>query len=344
MAMRPVSRFAIKISLVGGLTLLLISPALFFNYIVDPYGVFHETPWFHAVVPNERFVKMRYLVHHPLLYDSLVFGSSRVNTLDTSHLHGGTWYNLWANSATPEEYLQDIRFLLAHGMTMRNLLIGLDASSYILSGEDHQHELPSIMYPKDGHWLNVYATYLFTVPDYGVVKEAFYPRERIVYDYQHTGRALFVEREQALISNPAEHVATFKLPMAGPAPVDVNERIRRTIQAMADIRKIADERHIHLTVFVNPVHESLFHTTLFSPYRSFLKQLVGITDYVDFSGVNSITSDKGRYYEYSHYRPIVGDRIIASLFGTGATTPGFGFLVTRATVDGHLANLEQEFK
>jgi hypothetical protein len=70
----------------------------------------------------------------------------------------------------------------------------------------------------------------------------------------------------------------------------------------------------------------------------FKKELAAVTDYYDFSGLNSITTDNYYYYETSHFRPLVGDMMLNIMIGAPDVEhpADFGFLVTPRNVDDHI--------
>jgi len=58
---------------------------------------------------------------------------------------------------------------------------------------------------------------------------------------------------------------------------------------------------MHITIFLRQDQEA---------YYNFLKGLSNLTSYWDFSGINEITTDNFYYYETSHFRTIIGDRMM----------------------------------
>jgi hypothetical protein len=48
---------------------------------------------------------------------------------------------------------------------------------------------------------------------------------------------------------------------------------------------------------------------------NFLKNLFGSNLY-DYSGINEFTNNKLNYYESSHFRPVVGDKILNSIYNS----------------------------
>ena len=53
----------------------------------------------------------------------------------------------------------------------------------------------------------------------------------------------------------------------------------------------------------------------YNPYQEFKARMFKIRpDIMDFSGAANITSDKSLYYDKQHYRAVVAERIMGSVF------------------------------
>jgi hypothetical protein len=113
-------RLAYQLLAVTAIATALYAPAVAFNVVVDPYGVFHRNASFAAVVPNERFVKLRFLLDHPNQFDTFIFGDSRQMAFDPA-LISPRAYNLWQAAASPATYLHDLRLLLTHGIMIQRI-------------------------------------------------------------------------------------------------------------------------------------------------------------------------------------------------------------------------------
>ena len=122
------------------------------------------------------------------------------------------------------------------------------------------------------------------------------------------------------------------------------------------------EKHIHLIVFVHPLHALLLDkcTDDWAGYCDWMKTLTAHLEsnpalhgeLWDFSSYNSITTEAMptgadkishmRYYwEANHYRTNVGDMVLRRIF-TGEGPASFGQLVTTANVDQDLQRLLHE--
>ncbi len=76
----------------------------------------------------------------------------------------------------------------------------------------------------------------------------------------------------------------------------------------------------------------------------FERGLAKLTDFYDFSGLNSITRDAYNFYNPSHFRLPIGDLMIARMLGdkTVPVPSDFGVLVTSENVETHLQHLKEQ--
>jgi len=70
-----------------------------------------------------------------------------------------------------------------------------------------------------------------------------------------------------------------------------------------------------------------------------------ITNYIDFTGHNSITTNKDNYWDSSHLRVEVTKPLMARVFNDQAHAPkDFGVLVTKENIETHLKNLRNQIE
>jgi hypothetical protein len=94
------------------------------------------------------------------------------------------------------------------------------------------------------------------------------------------------------------------------------------------------------------MHKFTYLEAQLERFAQFKKELAGITDFWDFSGINSVTTNNYNYYESSHYRPFVGDMLLKVMFGAPAVKApaDFGRYVTAQNIDAHLHQQCREVK
>jgi hypothetical protein len=128
------------------------------------------------------------------------------------------------------------------------------------------------------------------------------------------------------------------------ANFDWSDRAFREFEAILDLCRT---KQIDVVVFVAPVHaamlEAIFIKDLWPVFEKWKSKIATVSQFWDFSGYNSVTTEPmsfemQHYWDISHYRSSVGDRIVTRIFDA-ETTPEkseFGQLVTSENVQSHL--------
>ena len=122
----------------------------------------------------------------------------------------------------------------------------------------------------------------------------------------------------------------------------VGDRIKETIKSIEEIVNLSKKYDFNLLIFINPIHKTTYLDTNFNNFQIFKNELVQLTDYYDFSGLNRITTNNYYYYETSHYRDIAGELIKQRLFKS--ENNNFGIYVSKNNIDEHLENLKEQIK
>ena len=118
----------------------------------------------------------------------------------------------------------------------------------------------------------------------------------------------------------------------------------KTLDEIRETVDLLKAHGIRLIVFINPIHKTTYLATGLETFFLFEKELSRITDFYDFSGLNSITTNNYYYYETSHYRPKVGTLMLARMLNDSSlkVPADFGVLVTRGNIEQHLADLRNQ--
>ncbi len=84
------------------------------------------------------------------------------------------------------------------------------------------------------------------------------------------------------------------------------------------IIKIARAEEIDLVLFFNPISADLLSliwvTEQYDNFKSVKKRVAEMADYYDFAFINNLTKDKKSFYDASHYKNIVGNVVVYSIF------------------------------
>ena len=80
-----------------------------------------------------------------------------------------------------------------------------------------------------------------------------------------------------------------------------------------EIVKLCEDSGVELVVFTNPMHHLTYEASLDADWYGFARELAKRTDFINFAGLNEITTDDYNYYDTSHYVSGIGDEMIAKM-------------------------------
>ncbi|NFS28346.1 hypothetical protein FDF12_00825 [Clostridium botulinum] len=295
------------------ITILIVS-ICFFNYKLDPYGIWKTSFKYQVLEPNKNYAKTQFVLNNPEKYDSFIFGSSRVGHIETNLLHDGKYYNMTYSVGTQHEWLGTIKTFINNDVKIKNIILGIDDFSFTFDPKNNNNDLLRVPYqnldykekfnkyllrnPIDTYNLNTIRTlingnYCFNKND----------------DILETG--VTYGNDDEILSDIENHVNDPKF--NNPANFFGVNRISESIDEMNEIISLCKDNNINLYVFFNPINKITYESNK-EVTEEFKEQLQKITSYWDFSGYNDITTNNFYWYETSHYRNIVGKMIMEKMF------------------------------
>ena len=333
--MKEFKSFFVDISLVGLGLLLVFSPILFFNTVVDPYGIFFKAYKNLNIEPNSLYQKTKLLIDNPNKFDSFIFGSSRVNYLYPQKISTANYYNMTYANGLPKHHYNDLKVLMKNGVVIENLLVGIDYMSLLENPDILTNDLLRKKYPESIlDKIEFYSSYMFNMPNWNFIRLAF---SRTTTDRSLVEKYGVIKSptNDSLIDNyPQNHISNkgLLLPLSY---VPENLNIDKNLQEIKNIIDFAKENNINLVLFINPTQTSTYLNINLENYFYALKKLSEFTSYYDFSGLSSAVVDNTNFYEPSHYRIKLGNYIIAEIFNTPEKNKNpldFSFYVTKNNV------------
>jgi hypothetical protein len=333
------------------LFLISITPVALFNYYIDPYGIFNNLSvdlWYEAgFEPNQHYAKMRHLINDKHSWDSFLFGHSRVGKINPDLIPGGNYYNMNYSEGIPGEHLADIIILLKKGIPIKNVMIGLDSFSYKIRQEDHENQLMRHPYEESVYKRMLFQmTYLYSAPRFATLNNMrAKDNEAFIMNFNILGNGVqnLEKVDKKIEGNIEKHVKSERFYIANIVPFDKASEHKYiklmddTIRDIENIIALSKKYHFNLYIFINPTYEKYYLQDNPYYFLLFKEKLAQVTEYWDFSGLNTITSNNYYYYETSHYRIMVGDLIICRMTNcTNMKVPDdFGVFVTRENVVKH---------
>jgi hypothetical protein len=85
------------------------------------------------------------------------------------------------------------------------------------------------------------------------------------------------------------------------------------IVLLQKIKKILNKQKINTNIVISPLYDQM---KLNKSDLELLQSIFGKPNVFDFSGINNFTKDVTNYYESSHYKPVVANKIIDEVYST----------------------------
>lgn len=316
-------------------------------FIKDPFKVLYhydaylETGKPGCIMLNKDFISTEtWINNYPTLqYDSYIFGNSRsVNYMIGSwkkHINSQRCYHFDAFGESLYGLEKKLEFLHAKGAHIKNALFVID---YSLLEDIHNEE--GHLYVKDPHIsgeskMAFQIKFLKVYLDPGFLKEYLWylatgkvstANEGQVLDgklyfagdtrhYDVAQNELYLQGiEQAIASN-SDSFYKVRGPMfyKRDTTLQYSKPVigAQQMKMLTNIKRILAENKATYKFVINPLYDQ---KKLNPADLAYIKELFGTDNVFDFSGINDFTQDYRNYYETSHYRPIVSDKIMDSIY------------------------------
>ncbi len=180
-------------------------------------------------------------------------------------------------------------------------------------------------------------------------------------DYTPDGFAIEEQRPSRTVSQRERSIKILNKALANGGHFEQFHYAPATIESLRDAIRHCRDRSVHLEIAINPTHatllECLFQLNRWDDYQHWMRDLTRMVDEEsrggialwDFSGFHSYTSEPifsepaseaGRWFwEPSHYKPELGNKMLERIHGLPAADPNFGVRLTSANVEDHLRKI-----
>ena len=333
------TRFIIDVCKIALTVIIIASPILYFNVVIDPYSVFRKTIKNTMIEPNKRYLKIDHVLKNKDKYNSFIFGSSRVGSINPNIIPDAKYYNMTYSLGFPEHHLRDLKRFVNNGVKVENIIIGIDYLSLMRKHNISEDDLLRKEYPINPlKKVAFFWTYLVSRPSWLLVDAATKPVSYL--DNSHiyeTGLMKNLIIDSIIDNNPSRHISSLKFSYSG-IKDDVDKDMDAAFSDIESIIEFADSKNIETIIYIHPTHQTTYLNINLDNYFHTLTKLSEITNFWDFSGLNSITTDNTLHYETSHYRSSVSDKIIARIFSLDNYNipDDFGRLVTKNNIQNHI--------
>lgn len=311
------------------LMIIMILPTVgILNYVVDPYGSNNQFNFSFNQLKNGTTLRP---LHYKLPIvakggiDNIMLGTSTMGVMKTepiSRYFGGNTFNLSSPSSLTDEQYYLLRYAV-HFNKIKNVVYGLDFLSIngaVKTRESEFDELsgqikafkpitdtPLIYFSLD--------TLKQSIAVLSGVKGPIYFKD---------GRREYLDKTEKIAHgnfklNYNPDFAFFRNRHPQYTPFTYSDE---KLDYVKKIIELCQNNHINLVVYIPPhysEHYAMVYSQLTNEYIKFKKELATLTDYIDFSGITPITTDKNNYVDFLHLRAELSDKIFDAIFSRKAS-------------------------
>lgn len=353
---------AIKWTHTWFIIILLIPLTGLFNYAIDPYGFnkFFLINNMNSVKEENPFVikyKMPRLKNGK--WSNLLLGTSRIGVMDTiivdKYLGGKTFSMSLPLSAMPvqfDSFLYAVKF-----NKIKNIIYGIDFMTFnknLKLNDDYvqfKNELRSFgqFYTYDIYFnIKTLNKSIYTIQNNISGQPKHYPF------YTESGMRNYPDFEQRLSSGyldvETEISKHIKMYFKEGGVYSNYEYSSEYMQMFKKVVKYCRENEINLYVYIPPIYFKHFYAIreagLKKEFEKFKKELVKITDFIDFTGINSVTINKNNFLDSSHLEKELTGAVMDKLFKPTNSTIylDFGTMVTKENIEEHLKDQHNQYR
>ncbi len=287
-------------------------------YRYDTFNIFHwKSIRFTAAEPNKNYVKTRYVISNPKRFNAFVFGSSRVANIPPTclpkELNGINlnWYNMTMSCGVPSEHYLTLQTFLKNAVDIQMVLVGFDNMSMYESLDAHKTQLLRMQYQMyEEKKSKFFIPYLQMKTD-GSIREEI---ESYDPDLHVSDKDFFYTYGTSPSVTSFDFTETPVLERYEIA--HFGYQLRDSYKDIENIVGLCREYGIRLVLFTSPMYKILYRNGVEDGYFDFLKKVARHCEFYNFSTLNNFTQNPKYFYEWSHYRPVLGLLVEKILFGT----------------------------
>lgn len=341
-----------------------------FNYIVDRYGL-NNMVHLEGINANKisntnittRF-QISTLSHGG--YDTLLLGSSRIGVMDPKVVDkylGGKSFSLGQPRSVTSIQYDLFRYALEFN-PIKNVVYGIDFLSFNknnMINTEYLDKEKKIKSRNREYNFDVYFSFDSFIKNLKFIK------------HNMLGQEVSKDKEPAVYlpeNGMRKHVVYIEALKNGTLDLDheIHEHLRQYfgeqenniynnytfsdeyLEYFKKVVRYCQDHDIKLWVYMPPMlgehFDAIYAAGYFDEYEYYEKEIAKVTDFMDFTGINTISIDKNNYWDSSHLREEFTPVVMARIFhDTSVKVPNdFGVWVTKANIDAHLDALKAQVR
>lgn len=346
------------------IVILISGTIVIFNFIIDPYG-FNKIiviDGINAIKEDNTRFPFKYKM--PLIeeggWNNLMLGTSKIGVMDTQpvdELLSGRTFNLSLPASNVASQYDSLMYAVQFNH-IKNVVYGVDFLSLNKNLKVNDNYLQFKEKLQSFSRFYNYDIYL----NFDILKKASL---RAIIN----NRSEYPKMHLYYSQSGVRHYANF-IQLAQKPDFDMQKRIHKLLQEwfrdwvykdyefssddMHLFKKIVEYCHsqdINLYVYIPPMYVDHFYAIkeagLKDEFETFKRELAKITDFIDFTGVNSITKDPNNFWDSTHLRiettSIIMNRVIQHSNNIEGDKD-FGVMVTKENIEEHLKEQELQYQ
>ena len=267
--------------------------------------------------------------------DSYIMGASRSFVFRCD-----TWERFLNDQSKPFHFdaasetlfgvLGKIRFLDKQNIRIKNILLICDVS--LLSKTANEYDVTHIKYPDisdeskfdyqvnyiKGYFTNFFflkqIDYLLFKKEKNYMKDVFAIEPGYIRTESHKNDYYYEWRDSVLMKDSiAYYISKSDAFDERPATQKISDPVlkEKHIEMLKEIKRILDKDNTRIKIVISPVYDQ---KKINEADIKALTDIFGPNTVYDYSGKNEITDSKYNYYEASHFKPYIAEKIMADIY------------------------------
>jgi len=333
-----------------------------FNFLIDPYG-FNRMMVVNGMnsikEDNTRFpFKYKMPLAQKGGWDNLMLGTSKIGVMDTEPVNerlGGRTFNFSLPASSVVSQYDAFKYAVEFNH-IKNVIYGIDFLSLNKNLKLSDNYLQFREKLRSFSRVYNYDIYL----NFDTLKTSL--------KTIRNNRSSYPKMHPYFSASGVRHYENF-IQLAQKPDFNMQKRIHKLLQEffrdwvyvdyefsyeyMEKFKKIVDYCHRHsinLYVYIPPMYVDHFYAIkeagLKDEFETFKRKLAEITNYVDFTGVNSMTKNPNNFWDSTHLRIETTPMIMTSVIRdkNRKIDKHFGVFVTKKNIEEHLKNQAQQYQ
>lgn len=289
-----------------------------FNFYFDSFGVFRMTQ--PSITRNPKHTKIEYLNANPSVYDTFIFGGSRVGVIEPKdvekYIPGSNVYNMFY-FLNDEQSNQKIIHYLIQTQHIKRILMQISFDELDRFNQADALLYSGLHYQVSGQsQLLYYAERLLSLlPLKQLIETKFNAfRTTILNEKMPFNDGLAVNIQSGVLTHFPKPPTVFPFAPSQFGNLPLKD-VQSSLQAIRNIVTMCKANDIKLIVWITPERYDkmlAYDPIAVSTFKSALRK---ITPYRDFSISSKITLTPENYYDqFGHYKEDVGQLILKEIF------------------------------